>query len=89
MIAAFALLAILATEFGGVSDPITVAGVAGSQLFNTLTSYIMTTSANTEQVRCVTFLLRGNPSGIRRRTPGNSGSEMHEATIGSSKQIFA
>lgn len=62
---AFALVALLATKSGGSSDRIILAGVAGSQLFNALTSYIVTTSANAEQARGVMFWLLGNLGGVR------------------------
>jgi iron complex transport system permease protein len=45
---AFLLVSLLAARSGGSSDRIILAGVAGSQLFNALTSYIVTTSANAE-----------------------------------------
>lgn len=64
-IAAFALVSLLATGAGGGVDRIILAGVAGSQLFNALTSYIVTTSANAEQARGVMFWLLGSLSGVR------------------------
>lgn len=62
---AFVLVSALAAGSGGGSDRIILAGVAGSQLFNALTSYIITTSANAEQVRGVMFWLLGNLGGVR------------------------
>ncbi|MDO9416238.1 FecCD family ABC transporter permease [Pararhizobium sp.] len=62
---AFALVSLLAAGAGGAADRIILAGVAGSQLFNALTSYIVTTSANAEQARGVMFWLLGNLSGVR------------------------
>lgn len=62
---AFALVSVLAARSGGGSDRIILAGVAGSQLFNALTSYIVTTSANAEQARGVMFWLLGNLGGVR------------------------
>jgi iron complex transport system permease protein len=62
---AFALVSILAAGSGGGSDRIILAGIAGSQLFNALTSYIITTSANAEQARGVMFWLLGNLGGVR------------------------
>jgi iron complex transport system permease protein len=62
---AFAAVALLASGAGGGSDRIILAGVAGSQLFNALTSYIVTTAANAEQARGVMFWLLGNLSGVR------------------------
>jgi iron complex transport system permease protein len=63
--AAFAGVAILATRAGGGTDRIILAGVAGSQLFNALTSYIVATGANAEQARGVMFWLLGNFSAVR------------------------
>lgn len=62
---AFALVALLAAGSGGQSDRIILAGVAGSQLFNALTSYIVTTSASAEQARGVMFWLLGSLGGVR------------------------
>jgi iron complex transport system permease protein len=62
---AFALVAFLAARSGGGSDRIILAGVAGSQLFNALTSFIVTTSASAEQARGVMFWLLGNLGGVR------------------------
>ena len=62
---AFVLVGILATSTGGSSDRVILCGVAGSQLFNALTSYIVTTSASAEQARGVLFWLLGSLSGVR------------------------
>lgn len=62
---AFVLVTLLAAGAGGGSDRIILAGVAGSQLFNALTSYVVTTSANAEQARGVMFWLLGSLSGVR------------------------
>ncbi len=62
---AFALVSVLAASAGGSTDRIILAGVAGSQLFNALTSYIVTTSANAEQARGVMFWLLGSLAGVR------------------------
>ncbi len=64
-IIAFVLVSALAAGSGGGADRIILAGVAGSQLFNALTSYIVTTSANAEQARGVMFWLLGSLSGVR------------------------
>jgi len=65
-VVAFVLVSLLAWGAGGSSgDRILLAGVAGSQLFNALTSYIVTTSANAEQARGVMFWLLGNLGGVR------------------------
>ncbi|MDQ0474333.1 iron complex transport system permease protein [Labrys wisconsinensis] len=62
---AFILVSVLAAGVGGGADRIILAGVAGSQLFNALTSTIVTTSANAEQARGVMFWLLGNLGGVR------------------------
>lgn len=69
-VAAFLLVAGLARAAGGgVSlhgmGQIILAGIAGSQLFNALTSFIITKSANAEQARAIMFWLLGNLSGVR------------------------
>ncbi|WP_342363332.1 iron ABC transporter permease [Terrarubrum flagellatum] len=61
---ALIFVALLAAGSGG-GDRIILSGVAGSQLFNALTSYIVTTSANAEQARGVMFWLLGNLGGVR------------------------
>ncbi|MGR9205051.1 FecCD family ABC transporter permease [Rhizobium leguminosarum] len=62
---AFLLVGFLATGAGGSGERIILCGVAGSQLFNALTSYIVTTSANAEQARGILFWLLGSLSGVR------------------------
>lgn len=47
------------------ADRTILAGVAASQLFSALTSYIVSTSANAEQARSVMFWLLGSFSGVR------------------------
>jgi iron complex transport system permease protein len=64
-VVAFAAVAALAGGAGGGGERIILAGVAGSQLFNALTSTIVTTAANAEQARGVMFWLLGNLSGVR------------------------
>jgi iron complex transport system permease protein len=59
---AFGLVALLASGAGG-GDRVVLSGIAGSQLFNALTAYIVTTSANAEQARGVMFWLLGSLSG--------------------------
>ncbi|RMT59922.1 hypothetical protein ALP45_02786 [Pseudomonas coronafaciens pv. atropurpurea] len=44
---------------------IILAGIAGSQLFNALTSFMITKSASSEQARGIMFWLLGNLSGVR------------------------
>ena len=62
---AFAIVALLAAGAGGGTERIILAGVAISQLFNALTSYIVTSSANAEQARGIMFWLLGNLGGVR------------------------
>jgi iron complex transport system permease protein len=66
-IAAFALVALLARASRGQTPAgqIILAGIAGSQLFNALTSFLITRSANAEQARGILFWLLGNLSGVR------------------------
>lgn len=47
------------------ADRTILAGVAASQLFNALTSYIVSTSASAEQARSVMFWLLGSFAGVR------------------------
>lgn len=44
---------------------IILAGIAGSQLFNALTAFIITKSADAQQARGIMFWLLGNLSGVR------------------------
>lgn len=67
---AFGLVAALAHAAGGgtgrrAAGQIILAGIAGSQLFNALTSLVITRSANAEQARGIMFWLLGNLSGVR------------------------
>lgn len=64
-IVAFGLVSLLATRAGSGTAAIILAGIAGSQLFNALTSFIVTKSANAEQARGIMFWLLGNLSGVR------------------------
>ncbi|WP_244598227.1 FecCD family ABC transporter permease [Pseudohoeflea suaedae] len=61
----FLLVVLLARAAGGGSPQLVLAGIAGSQLFNALTSFLITKSANAEQARGITYWLLGNLSGIR------------------------
>jgi len=67
-VAAFGLVALLARAAGGGaiggSAQIILAGIAGSQLFNALTSFLITKSASAEQARGIMFWLLGNLSGV-------------------------
>ncbi|MDF1632908.1 iron ABC transporter permease [Mycoplana sp. MJR14] len=64
-IIAFALVSVLAVKAGRGTAAIILAGVAGSQLFNALTSFIVTKAATAEQARGIMFWLLGNLSGVR------------------------
>lgn len=69
-LAAFALVVGLARLSGGGTTTrgaaqIVLAGIAGSQLFNALTSFIIARSASAEQARGIMFWLLGNLSGVR------------------------
>ena len=62
---AFGLVSLLAMRAGHGTGAIILAGVAGSQLFNALTSFIVTKSATAEAARGIMFWLLGNLSGVR------------------------
>lgn len=64
-IIAFSLVSLLALRAGRGNSAIILAGIAGSQLFNALTSFIVTKAANAEQARGIMFWLLGNLSGVR------------------------
>ncbi|MBM7369487.1 iron complex transport system permease protein [Gordonia hydrophobica] len=57
---AFGIVLLLATAAGGTTDRVVLAGVAGTQLFSALTSFIVFTSADAEQTRGVLFWLLGS-----------------------------
>ena len=61
---AFAFVVLLSSG-PQTADRTILAGVAASQLFNALTSYIVSTSANAEQARSVMFWLLGSFAGVR------------------------
>ncbi|MBI6566350.1 iron ABC transporter permease [Pseudomonas synxantha] len=65
--AAFALVILLARASGSSNGTgqIILAGIAGSQLFNALTAFLITKSASSEQARGIMFWLLGNLSGVR------------------------
>ena len=62
---AFLLIVVLSGGMREKAARIVLAGIAGTQLFNALTSYIVSTSANAEQARGVMFWLLGSLSGVR------------------------
>ncbi|WP_252372784.1 iron ABC transporter permease [Pimelobacter sp. 30-1] len=61
----FALVALLAWAAGSGPDKLILAGVAGTQLFSALTSFIVLTSADPEQTRGVLVWLLGSLGGAR------------------------
>ncbi|WP_019644519.1 FecCD family ABC transporter permease [Novispirillum itersonii] len=63
--AAFAFVALLSDGTRSGADRTILAGVAASQLFNAVTAYIVTTSANAQQARDVMFWLLGSFGGVR------------------------
>ena len=72
---AFTLVALLAHAAGGGglhnSGQIVLAGIAGSQLFNALTSLIITKSGSAEQARGIMFWLLGSPPSRKLLKPSN------------------
>lgn len=62
---AFTLVALLSLRAGTTSAAIILSGVAGAQLFNALTSFIVTKWADAEATRGIMFWLLGNFSGVR------------------------
>jgi len=63
----FALVLVLAraAKPGSQNTSVILAGIAGSQLFNALTAFLITQSATAEQARGILFWLLGNLSGVR------------------------
>ncbi|HLV82240.1 MAG TPA: iron ABC transporter permease [Devosia sp.] len=64
-LAAFLFVALLSNGGSGGAGKTILAGVAASQLFTALTSYIVSTSANAQQARDVMFWLLGSFGGVR------------------------
>lgn len=66
-VTAFVLVILLARVSGSASGTgqIILAGIAGSQLFNALTAFLITRSASSEQARGIMFWLLGNLGGLR------------------------
>jgi iron complex transport system permease protein len=62
-VVAFSMVLLLAAGAGGTPDRVVLAGVAATQLFSALTSFIVTSSADAEQTRGVLFWLLGSLSG--------------------------
>jgi iron complex transport system permease protein len=63
--AAFAFVAMLSNGGRTGAGKTILAGVAASQLFNALTSYIVSTAGNAQQARDVMFWLLGSFGGVR------------------------
>lgn len=61
----FALVSLLAWAAGSGPDKLILAGVAGTQLFSALTSFVVLTSADPEQTRGVLVWLLGSLGGAR------------------------
>lgn len=59
-IGAFLLVLLLSAAAGGTTDRVVLAGVAATQLFSALTSFIVFTAADAEQTRGVLFWLLGS-----------------------------
>lgn len=64
-VTAFLLVVLLASLAGGGSSRVVLAGVAVTQLFSAITSWIVITSADAEQTRGVLFWLLGSLSRAR------------------------
>lgn len=64
-ITAFVLVVLLASLAGGGTSRVVLAGVAGTQLFSAITSFVVITSADAEQTRGVLFWLLGSLSRAR------------------------
>ncbi|MFG1921687.1 FecCD family ABC transporter permease [Cryptosporangium sp. NPDC048952] len=62
-VVAFALVLALARVAGGTTDRLILAGVAGTQLFAAVTSFVVISSADARQTRGVLFWLLGSLSG--------------------------
>lgn len=62
---AFGLVILLATVTGGTVDRVILAGVAATQLFSALTSFIVYVAADAESTRGVLFWLLGSLSSIQ------------------------
>ena len=63
-LAAFGFVLVLAFASGGTTDRVVLAGVAATQLFSALTSFIVYIAADAEQTRGVLFWLLGSLSSV-------------------------
>jgi iron complex transport system permease protein len=64
-IVAFGLVVLLARLSGGGTDRVILAGVAGTQLFSALTSFVVFAFADSDETRGVMFWLLGSLEGVR------------------------
>jgi iron complex transport system permease protein len=62
---AFGLVVLLAQVSGGGTDRVILAGVAGTQLFSALTSFVVFAFADSDETRGVMFWLLGSLEGVR------------------------
>ncbi|MFQ1004264.1 FecCD family ABC transporter permease [Modestobacter sp. SSW1-42] len=62
---AFGLVVLLAQLSGGGTDRVILAGVAGTQLFSALTSFVVFAFADSDETRGVMFWLLGSLEGVR------------------------
>ncbi|QGW23282.1 ABC transporter [Dietzia sp. DQ12-45-1b] len=62
---AFGFVLLLAFASGGTTDRVVLAGVAATQLFSAVTSFVVYTAADAEQTRGVLFWLLGSLSSVR------------------------
>lgn len=62
---AFGFVLLLAFASGGTTDRVVLAGVAATQLFSAVTSFVVYTAADAEQTRGVLFWLLGSLASIR------------------------
>ncbi|MGE2733179.1 FecCD family ABC transporter permease [Mycolicibacterium vaccae] len=63
-VTSFVLVLVLAYAAGGTTDRLVLAGVAATQLFSALTSFVVLSSASAEQTRGVLFWLLGSLAGV-------------------------
>lgn len=71
---AFGLVITLATLAGGGTAKVILSGVAATQLFSAITSFVVIVSADAEQTRGVLFWLLGSLSGARWEQVGLAGT---------------
>lgn len=64
-LAAFAVVLVIARLVGGADDKIILAGIAVTQLFSALTSFVIFAFADSDETRGVMFWLLGSLEGVR------------------------